>query len=85
MRTALYGKSINALSALLLKLDTDVALVRELDNTNTDSASGVVNCNYRGAGPLCPLRSTWQIAAAFAGDNNLWLVRPNVIGSELFL
>jgi hypothetical protein len=56
------------------KLDADIALVRVLNSTNTDSTTGAVTCNYRGTGVLCPLRSTWQTAAAFGSDNNLWLV-----------
>ncbi len=60
------------------QLDTDIALVRNLSTTtNMDPTTGKVSCNFVGSTNLCPLRTTWQDAADFAGDNDLWLVRGN--------
>lgn len=63
----------------IIMLNTDMALVRQLDDSNMDKSIGRVNCTFEDSTstaevPVCPhVEGALQIAAEFFGDNIKWL------------
>ena len=63
----------------IIMLNTDIALVRELDDSNMDKNTGRVTCTFEDntstdSLPVCPhVEGALQIAAEFGQDNIGWL------------
>jgi Peroxidase len=63
----------------LVMLNTDIALVRNLDDSNFKKSTGRVNCTFEDSTatkriPVCPhVEGALQIAAEFQNDNLVWL------------
>jgi hypothetical protein len=64
----------------IIMLNSDIALVRQLDDTNMDKSLGRVTCAFEDntattqSVPVCPhVEGALQIAAEFKSDNLLWL------------
>lgn len=63
----------------IVMLNTDISLVRELDDSNFDDSIGRASCTFedstsRSDLPVCPgVQGALKIAAEFFGDNMKWL------------